>query len=47
MGVFLQNGRLLLHVNHLKENGDAAASGCAATDLNNRENFHGLPMGLI
>ena len=27
VGVFLQNGRLLPHVNHLKENGEAAAAG--------------------
>ena len=26
VGVFLQNGRVLKHVNHLKENGEAAAS---------------------
>ena len=33
MGVFLQNGRLLQHVNHLKENGEAAASGLLYQDL--------------
>ena len=33
MGVFLQNGRLLQHVNHLKQNGEAAASGLLYQDL--------------
>ena len=33
MGVFLQNGRVLLHVNHLKENGEAAASRLLYQDL--------------
>ena len=33
MGVFLQNGCLLQHENHLKENGEAAASGLLYQDL--------------
>ena len=33
MGVFPQNGRLLQHVNHLKENGEAAASRLLYQDL--------------
>ena len=33
VGVFLQNGRLLQHVNHLKENGETAASGLLYQDL--------------
>ena len=33
VGVFLQNGRLLPHVNHLKENGEAAASGLLQQDI--------------
>ena len=33
MGVFLQNGCVLLHVNHLKENGEAAASRLLYQDL--------------
>ena len=33
VGVFPQNGRLLQHVNHLKENGEAAASRLLYQDL--------------
>ena len=33
VGVFLQNGRVFLHVNHLKENCEAAASRLLYQDL--------------
>ena len=33
VGVFLQNGRLLQHMNDLKENGEAAASELMYQDL--------------